>query len=120
MVAYPKQFETRFCQSSEILNLIAGFEDCTLPLSNWNRTTFITIVFWYLYLNPLAEAEKLMNDSLRRFQFENGLKLMQPASFGKVKTPSLFRKINHFIKIHKANKSFIELANMILEIKELG
>lgn len=119
MVANPKKFETKFCQSAEILSLLAAFEDCTLPLSKWNRTNYLTIVFWYLYLNPLAEAEQLMSHSLRRFQFENGLSLMQPTSLEKVKTSSLFRIINDFIKIHKANKSFVELANMILELKEL-
>lgn len=119
MVAYPKQFETKYRHSGEILSLTVAFEDCTLPLSKWNQTTFLTIVFWYLYLNPLVEAERLMSNSLRRFQFENGLNLMQPASLGKVKTSSLFQIINDFIKIHKADKSFVELANMILEIKEL-
>ncbi len=119
MTAYPKQFETKFRQSAEILSLIAAFEDCSLPLSNWNQSSYLTIIFWHLYLNPLAEAEKLMSRGLRRYQFENGLKLMQPTSLRKVKTSGLFRIINDFIKIHKANKSFVELANMMLEIKEL-
>jgi hypothetical protein len=119
MATYQRQFETKFYQSEEILSLIAAFEDCTLPLSKWSQTSYLTIVYGYLYLNPVAAAERLMSQSLRRFQFENGLNVMQPVSLGKLKTVSLFRIINKFIKIHKADKSFVELANMILEIKEL-
>ena len=118
MTAHSKKVKTHYRQSAEILDLIADFENCTLNLSQWNQTTFLSIVFWYLYLNPVAEAEKLLDESLKRYQFENGLNLLPPASLGKIKTADLFRQINEFIKKRKNRKSFIELANLILESKE--
>lgn len=119
MKALPETMRTKFRQSAEVLSLIEAFENCTLPLSKWNRETYLTLVFWYLYLNPFVEAEQLMQRSLKRYQFENGLNLMQPASLGKIRSPHLFQTINSFIKIHKGEKTFVELANLVLEIKEL-
>lgn len=119
MTALSKKIKAKFSRSAEILEIINCFENCTLPLSEWNRNTFLTIVYCYLYLNPLAEAEKLMNCGVKRYRFENGLSLMPPASLGKTKLPQLFRQISQFIKLHKNRKSFVELANLVLEIKEL-
>ena len=119
MRSLPIKIRTKYRQSAEILSLIEAFEHCTLPLSKWTQETYLTIAFWYLYLNSLTEAERLMSESIGRYRFENGLNLMQPGSHGKAKMPSLFLTINDLIKIHKGEKSFVELANLVLAVKEL-
>jgi hypothetical protein len=114
MLAYSEKIEMKYRQTADILALVKDFEECNLPFSNWNRETYLTIAFWFLYLNPLAEAEQLLNLGLKRYSFENGLDSSQIETIGKPKISSLLRAMNHYITIYKSQKSFAELANLIL------
>jgi hypothetical protein len=102
-------------QTQEIIELVNTFEKCTLPVANWTHQRYLMVAFWYLYLNSLGEANQLLSNSLQRFRFENNLPLLQNEGFERSKQTRFLRAMDNFIKIYKSEKSFVELANLILE-----
>jgi len=115
MAFYPTEKIRSYRRAAEILEIIAAFEHCTLPLSEWNNETYLTVAFWYLYLNSPAEAERLMNESAARYNFENGLNPNRFEHFEKAKLSFLLTAINDCIKIYKGERSFVALANLVLK-----
>ncbi len=114
MAFYPTTKIRSYRTAAEILELIEAFEHCLLPLSAWTNETYLTLAFWYLYLNSLPEAERLMSASLARYNFENGLNPNPFERFEKTEISALLGAINDFIKLYKSEKSFVVLANLIL------
>ena len=110
-----ENIRTKNYQTEEVLSLIRDFEDCTLPVSAWNRETYLTVAYWYLYLNPLAEAEQRMDLRLKRFLFEKGLDTSTTEIIERPNRSNLLRAMNNYIAIHKGQKPFAELADLILD-----
>ena len=115
MAFYPTKKIRSYRTSAEILEIIGAFEHCTLPLSEWNNETYLTVAFWYLYLNSLPEARRLINESIARFNFENNLNANQFSLSGKTETSLLLTAISECIKIYKGERSFVALANLVLK-----
>jgi hypothetical protein len=101
--------------TNQIIEVVNAFENCTLPVDQWTHQRYLTVTFWYLYLNSLTEANQLLSNSLKRFRFENNLHLLQNEGFEKSKQIRFLRAMDNYIKIYKSEKSFVELANLILE-----
>jgi hypothetical protein len=113
MLAEPKKLNS-YRHANEIIELVQAFENCTLPIAGWNHEQYVTVAFWYLYLNPAPEANRLLLNSLRRFHFENNLQLFAEDSEGSKRT-RLLRAMDNYIKVYKSEKTFVELGNLILE-----
>lgn len=114
MAIYTTENIKSYRRPAEILELVEAFERCTLPVEAWNGETFLTLAFWYLYLNPVAEAERLMCESAARCNFENGSNVNSFVLPAKARRARLLTAMNDFIKIHKSEKSFVALANLVL------
>jgi len=115
MAFYTTKKIRNYRTAAEILEIIEAFEHCTLPLSEWNNETYLTVAFWYLYLNSLPEARQLISENLARFNFENNLNVNQFSLSGKAENALLLTAISAFIKIYKGEKSFAALANLVLK-----
>lgn len=100
--------------SAEIVALINAFENCTLPLSEWTREAYLTVAFWYLYLNSLPEAARLMGDAVRRYNFENNVAPEPGGDFQKTKMHFWLWAVSGCVEKYKAEKSFVALANLVL------
>jgi hypothetical protein len=114
MAFYRTEKLKNYRNSTEILELIAAFERGTLPLSEWHRPTLLTLAFWYLYLNPPAEAGRLIGESLARYRFENGLGSDDFTVPEKTELAGLLAAISDQIRIYKSTRSFVALANLVL------
>jgi hypothetical protein len=101
----------KYRNSTEIFELIVAFENCTLPLEKWTHISYLTIVFWYVYMNPLPEARRLIRDGLRRYIFEHNITTTISGTKYKVLTPLLVRKVNNYLKQNKGTDFFVNLAN---------
>lgn len=115
MAFYTTEKIGSYRRASEILEIIEAFEHCTLPLSRWNNETYLTVAFWYLYLNSLPEARHLISAGITRFNFENNLSANQFSLPDKAEISLLLTAIHDCIKIYKGESSFVELANLVLK-----
>ena len=100
-----------YLNSSEIFALIVAFENCTLPREEWTRSTYLTVVFWYLYMNSLPEARRLIRDGIRRYNFEHNIITEAYSTIHETLVPMLVREVNDYLKHNRGANSFVNLAN---------
>lgn len=101
----------KYRNASEIFELVIAFENCTLPLEKWNYAAYLTIIFWYVYMNPVPEARRLIRDNLRRYFFEHHVKTTNSETEYKLLTPLFVRKVNDYLKQNRGTNFFVNLAN---------
>jgi len=65
--------QIQYRKSAEIVELVNAFEDCTLPPEKSTHEVYLTIIFWHLFFNSLAEAKSLIRSGLRRYRFERNI-----------------------------------------------
>ncbi len=99
--------------SSEVFELIVAFENCTLPPEKWTRAAFLTVIFWYVYMNPLPEARRLIRDGLRRYIFEHCGTATGGSEY-RVSTLFTVRKASDYLNPNKGKDFFVELVNRFL------
>lgn len=114
MTFYTTKKTAGYRNSAEILAIVEAFEHCTLPPSGWNCEVYLTVAFWYLYLNSLTEAEQLISERMMRYKFENGVNAGRFSLPEKANMRLLLAAINDFIKPCKGEESFVSLANLVL------
>lgn len=103
--------KTNYYQSAnEIIELVNSFERCTFPVSDWNQEFYLTIVFWYCYLNPPAEAKRLLKTAVRRYIFENNQKFFDESVM--LKNLNL---VQNFLNLNSKRYSFVECVNKLIE-----
>jgi hypothetical protein len=101
----------KYRNATEIFELVVAFENCTLPFEKWTDTAYLTVVFWYVYMNPLPEARRLIRDSLRRYIFEHNVDTKASETEYKVLTPLFVKKVNDYLKQNRKTDFFVNLAN---------
>lgn len=100
---------------AEITELVEAFERCTLPRGKWTHAAFLTVVLWYLHMQPTAKARILLRNSINRYNFENNIARGQTGSYNETLTVFWLRIVNEFIKNHSRDYSFVDLANLLIE-----
>jgi hypothetical protein len=58
---------------SEINNLVAAFDNCNLPQSEWNHAAHLTIALWYLIHYEQNEAVNKIRDRIQKYNDINGI-----------------------------------------------
>lgn len=104
--------------SSEIFTLIASFENGTLPRESWTQTAYMTVVFWYLYMNPLPEACRLIRDGVRRYNFENNI--VTNLKSHEILASVSVRRVSDYLKQPNYAESFVSLTNGMLRAVMTG
>lgn len=99
-----------FDNASEVIELVNAFERCRLQLSVWDQKSYLTIAFWYCYLNPPAEARHLFRIALRRYAFENNREMFDESVMLKN-----LATVQDFLDRNRNSYSFIELVNKLIE-----
>lgn len=99
-----------FDNANDVIELVNAFERCTLPLSVWDRKSYLTIAFWYCYLNPPAEAKHLFRIALRRYAFENNREIFDESTMLTNLTAA-----QDFLDRNRNSYSFVESVNKLIE-----
>lgn len=97
--------------SGEIFELIVAFENCTLARERWTAATYLTVVFWYVYMNPLPEARRLINNGIRRYNFEHNIITKTNSKDNEILILLLVRAVNEYLKQNRGAVSFVDLVN---------
>ena len=99
---------TAFRTTAEILSLLRGFDDCTLPRERWTHAAHLTVALWYVWSLPYEAAAEKITSGIRRLA----------ASYGKTgyhETITLFwlRMVSNFAA--QCSDSLTTTANRLIE-----
>jgi hypothetical protein len=63
----------RFGHSDDVVRLVAGFEDGTLPKAVWTHQAHLAVALWYASRLPFEEALVVMREGIRRVNAAHGV-----------------------------------------------
>jgi hypothetical protein len=105
----------KYRTASEVGELVNALENCTLPQREWTHAAFITVAVWYLYLNPMPEARRLMRRAIRRYNFEHNLAGGLNGSYDEVLSYFWLCEVESFLKQNqRPGAPFVELVNNLI------
>ena len=97
---------------SDIENLVAAFDNCTLPRSEWNHAAHLTIALWYLK-NYKQDAIKRIREGIQKYNTAIGIQTTQNSGYHETITLFWIRTVQDFILVAE-EKSILQLANNLV------
>ncbi len=101
--------------NEEALELVRGFESCTLPFERWTHGAHLTVALWYLLRHPLEEATHRIREGIKSYNAANGI--IQARERGYHETLTLFwiKTVSNYLKEAESDKaSLVSLANRLI------
>src|SRR5256714_15338890 len=62
-----------FRTTEEILALLRGFDDCTLPRAEWTHAAHLTVALWHLLQYDWPEPVARVRRSIKRYNAPHGI-----------------------------------------------
>ncbi len=93
---------------AEIKSLIAGFENCSLPRSEWNHQAHLTIALWYLNLFDEQEAINRVRQGILRYNQAIGIKTTKDGGYHETLTLFWVRMVSHYLSVNEEKISIPE------------
>ncbi|MBD2742292.1 hypothetical protein [Coleofasciculus sp. FACHB-1120] len=100
----------------EIENLIAAFENCTLPRSEWDHHAHLTVAVWYLTRYSEAEATNCIRDRIQHYNKVNGIQTTNDRGYHETITLFWIRIISRYLSIAGKDFSIVDIANAFIKI----
>ena len=98
----------------EIENIVRAFEDCTLPISEWNHHAHLTVGLWYLIHCTQEEAINCICDRIQKYNAANGIKTTKNSGYHETITLFWLRIIIQFLAAEVGNFSILHLTNKLI------
>jgi hypothetical protein len=110
----PKDNKILYNETAQIENLVRGFEERTLPFSQWTHEAHITVAVWYLYYFPLDVATEKIRNGIQTYNLANGI--VQTPTRGYHETITLFFiwSITEFLQNQAERQPILETTNALL------
>ena len=106
--------ETRnYKTEADIKSLIAEFENCTLPRSEWNHQAHLTIALWYLSRYDEQDAINFVRRGIQRYNEAMGIKMTKDGGYHETLTLFWVRMVSHYLLINEEQSFISETANAI-------
>ncbi|MDY6897887.1 MAG: hypothetical protein SWZ49_07375 [Cyanobacteriota bacterium] len=103
--------ETRnYKTEADIRSLIAEFENCTLPRSEWNHQAHLTIALWYLNRYDEQEAINRVRQGIQRYNEAMGIKTTKDGGYHETLTLFWLRIVSHYLSVNKQKSLNLETA----------
>ena len=93
---------------AEIKSLIADFENCSLPRSEWNHQAHLTIALWYLNLFDEQEAINRVRQGILRYNQAIGIKTTKDGGYHETLTLFWVRMVSHYLSVNEEKISIPE------------
>ena len=101
--------ETRnYKTEADIKSLIAKFENCTLPRSEWNHQAHLTIALWYLNLFDEQEAINRVRQGILRYNQAIGIKTTKDGGYHETLNLFWVRMVSHYLSVNEEKISIPE------------
>jgi hypothetical protein len=104
----------KYLKISEIENLIAAFNSCTLPRCEWNHAAHLTVALWYLTHYEEIEAVNRIRESIQRYNAAMGIKTTKDSGYHETLTLFWIEIVRCYLLDKAGNTSILQLANRLI------
>ncbi|MBW4634529.1 MAG: hypothetical protein KME30_22255 [Iphinoe sp. HA4291-MV1] len=105
------QFQT----TAGIEDLIAAFENCTLPRCEWHHSAHLTIALWYLTQYEKQEATNHIREGIQCYNAATGIQNTKNGGYHETITLFWIQIVHCYLLVAEANTSTLQLANRLLQ-----
>ena len=105
----------KYLTISEIENLIAAFNSCTLPRCEWNHATHLTVALWDLTHYEEIEAVNRIRESIQRYNAAMGIKTTKDSGYHETLTRFWIEIVRCYLLDKAGNTSILQLANRLID-----
>src|ERR1044071_9403468 len=103
---------TTFRTTEEILALVRGFEDCTLPREEWTHAAHLTVALWHLLQYDWPEAVRRVRLGIQRYNAAHGIRTTPTGGYHETLTLFWLRTVRAFLELGRNEaRSLVALAN---------
>jgi hypothetical protein len=100
---------------SEMKNLIAAFNNCTLPRCEWHHVAHLTVALWYLSQYKEQEAINRLRQGIQQYNAAVGIKTTKESGYHATITLFWIQIVHHYLLAAVARNSLLELANGLIQ-----
>ncbi|HJQ34708.1 MAG TPA: hypothetical protein VJ866_21345 [Pyrinomonadaceae bacterium] len=103
---------TTFRTTEEILALVRGFEDCTLPREEWTHAAHLTVALWHLLQYDWPEAVRRVRLGIQRYNAAHGIRTTPTGGYHETLTLFWLRHVRTFLEGGRNEaRALVHLAN---------
>ena len=89
-----------------------GFEDCTLPRTEWTHAAHLTVALWHLLEFDWAEAVERVRLGIKRYNAAHGIVTTPTGGYHETLTIFWLRHVRSFLEMGRNEaRSLVALAN---------
>lgn len=107
---------TTFRTTDEILSLVRGFDDCTLPREEWTHAAHLTVALWHLLQFDWMESVIRVRAGIKRYNAAHGISTTPTGGYHETLTRFWLRHVRTFLEDGRNEaRSLVSLANDLVE-----
>jgi hypothetical protein len=110
----PPGIKPYFASIAEIERLVAGFEDGTLPKSEWTHQAHMTVAFWNLSKYSESEATNRIRDGIKKYNEAVGTLNTETSGYHETITIFWIWAVRRFMLNRSLVVSTLEKINLLL------
>ena len=104
-----------FQAMSDVEELVRGFEDCTLPKSEWHHQAHLVVAIWYVSFLPEVEATERVIAGIQRYNRAKGTTTAINGGYHETLTLFWLAIAQHFVSNADPGTSFVQRVNDFVE-----
>jgi len=104
-----------FRSTDEILALLRGFDDCTLPREEWTHAAHLSVALWHLLQYDWPEAVARVRAGIKRYNAAHGIATTPTGGYHETLTLFWLRRVRSFLEDGRNEaRSLVALANDLI------
>jgi hypothetical protein len=104
-----------FREAAEILDLVRGFDDRTLPHERWTHAAHLTVALWYLLQYDWPEAVARVRTGIKRLNEAHGVVTTRERGYHETLTLFWLRHVRAFLeRDYNEARPLVPLANELI------
>ena len=112
---------TSFRTTGEILTLLRGFHDCTLPRAEWTHAAHLTVALWHLLQYDWPEAVARVRRGIKRYNNAHGIVMTPTGGYHETLTLFWLRTVRAFLEAERNEaRALVHLANELIASADRG
>jgi hypothetical protein len=101
--------------TGEILSVVRGFEDCTLPRNRWTHAAHLTVALWHLLQFDWPDAVARVRRGIKRYNAAHGIVTTPTGGYHETLTLFWLRHVRLFLEDGRNEaRSLVSLANDLI------
>ncbi|MGN6391531.1 MAG: hypothetical protein ACTHM9_04690 [Gemmatimonadales bacterium] len=104
-----------WADAGEVTDLVARFEDASLPHAAWTHRAHLTVALWYAHHHAPADALDLMRTGILRLNAVHGVPTTATRGYHETITRFYIHVITHYLRVHGTSGTWAERANRLVE-----